>query len=116
MPEFEVAAVGRRSQLSSGRSGLPASVHIPLCCGRRHSGRGDRPVGEPRGVSSFPQVLIDRWMHPVAWFAALTFVGLEGGGVGFLGTVSMPWVVSDLAIPRSIFAAAVLRISSVTWA
>ena len=35
-------------------------------------------------------------------------------GAGFLGAVSISWLISDLAIPRSIFAAAVLRISSVT--
>ena len=42
-------------------------------------------VGEPRGVSSFPQVLIDLTDASGAWFAALTFVGLEGGGSRF------PW-------------------------
>ena len=73
-------------------------------------------VGEPRGVPSFPQVFVDLADAPGAGFAALAFVGLEGGGVGFLGVVSISWEVSDLAIPRSILAAAVFLISSVTWA
>ena len=73
-------------------------------------------VGEPGGVSTFPEVFIDLADAPGAGFAALPLVGLEGGGVGFLGVVSISWEVSDLAIPRSILAAAVFLISSVTWA
>ena len=42
-------------------------------------------VGEPRGVSPFPQVFIDLADASGAGFAALAFVGLEGGGSRF------PW-------------------------
>lgn len=37
-------------------------------------------VGEPWGVSSFPEVFVDLADAPSAGFAALAFVGLEGGG------------------------------------
>ena len=70
-------------------------------------------VGEFGRIPSFPQVFINLADTAGAGFTALTFAGAEGGA-GFLGAVSISWLISDLAIPRSIFAAAVLRISSVT--
>ena len=42
-------------------------------------------VGEPRGVSSFPEVLVDLADASGAGLTALPFVGLEGGGGWF------PW-------------------------
>ena len=40
-------------------------------------------AGEPGGIPSFPQVLIDLADAPSAGFATLSFVGLEGGGSWF---------------------------------
>ena len=37
-------------------------------------------VGEPWGVPAFPQIFVDLADTPGAGFAALPFVGLEGGG------------------------------------